>query len=250
MVRIKKNPFSFWFYVIKHSIIAVFNAEETRGGILKSFVSWTIAVIAGAGVIVTLGWAGWLKGVGNNTSTYLAAFVSGLILRFITNLITTPANLYFMARRDADKLNWGDVRSSIWKEPEDKPIMVGVKLERDEAHSVQSMRAILRSVVKDGKIWFNGYGESMLPIRKPDGVIAWMKSFSQEKPRNILLASVSNEKLQIRVRRGDSEQVLEFDIGTYDVEIGFTAEGGVDGHVFRGLLLFDGKSIDLKKLKR
>ncbi len=248
MARIKKNPFSFWFYVIKHSIVAVFTAEETKGNLLKSLASWIIAFIGGVGV-ATLGEASWLKGVSNNTLTLLAALVSGLILRFITNLIITPANLYFMARRDADKLSWSDVKSSVWKEPEDKPIIVGVKLEREEAHSVQSMRAMLRSVVKDGQFWFNGYGEHMLPIRKSGGVIAWMKSFSHEKPRNILLASLSGEKIQIRVKKGDEEQILEFDRGTYDVEIGFTAEGGVDGHVFRGLLLFDGKSVDLKKLK-
>src|SRR5262245_57628306 len=156
MAQIKKNPLSFWLYVIKHSFIAIFDSEETRGSFLKSVVSWTISVIAGLSVIATLGWIGWLKGIGNNALTYLATLISSLVLRFVTNLITTPSNLYFMARRDADKLNWGDVKSSVWREPQEKSIMVGVKLERDEPHSVQYLRAILRSVVKDGQIWFKG----------------------------------------------------------------------------------------------
>jgi len=249
MARIKKTPIAFWSYIVGRSFIAVFNTKETRDSLLKFVGKWVLAIIAGFGVVATLGWVGWIKGFGNNTLTYLFAFASGLLLKFLSNLVIIPANLYFEVRGDADKLNWGDVKSSVWKEPEDRPVIVGVKLEREEAHSVQFMRAILRSVVKDGQIWFNGYGEYMLPIRKPNGVIAWMKSFSHEKPRNILLASLSGEKIQIRVKRGDDEQVLEFDSGTYDIEIGFTAEGGVDGYVFKGFLLFDGKSIDLKKIK-
>lgn len=249
MARIERKPLSFWFHVAKRSFIAVFSAEETRDSLWKFLGKWVLAIIVGLGVVATLGWAGWFKGVGNNTLTYLAAFASGLLLRFLSNLVIIPAKLYFDVRRDADKLNWGDVSSSVWKEPPDSPVMVGVKLEREEPHSVQSMRAMLHSVVKDGQIHFKGYGEYMLPIRKADGVLAWMKSFSHEKPRNIQLASLSGEKLQIRIRRGESEEVLEFDAGTYDVEIGFTAEGGVNGHVFRGLLFSDGKSVDLKKLK-
>lgn len=247
--RIRKNLLSFWSHIIKKSITSIFRSEETSGKILESIIKWGLSLIAGFGVIIIgLGSTGVLENIGTNAITYVASFISGLILRFFVNLVTIPANLYFEARGVADKLSWEDVKSSVWKEPVDKPVIVGIRLEREEHHSVQSMRAMLRTVVKDGKIWFNGYGEYMLPIRKSNGVIAWMKSFDHEKPRNIMLASISGEKLQIKLKKGNEEEVREFDIGTYDVEIGFTAEGGVEGHVFRGLLRFDGKSIDLDKI--
>ena len=232
---------------MRHSFISTFTTEETKGDLLKSVISWGISLAAGVGVVTTLGWTGWIDGVGKNTYTYLAALVSGLILRFFTNIVIAPSSLYFETRGVSDKLDWGDVKSSVWKEPANNSIMVGLKLERDESHSVQYLRAVLQSVVKDGKILFKNNGECLIPIRKEDGSNAWMKSFDHARPRSFLLASVVDKSLQIRIKVDEEEKIIEYKIGTYDVVINFMAEGGVKGHLFKGILSFDGKSVELKR---
>ncbi len=248
MTRIKTGQFYFWLYVLKSSFVALFRAKETADNLRGFLGKWVLAIIVSLGAVTTLGWSGWLNLAGNNTLTYGAVLISPLALRFLSNVVAIPANLYFELRRTADRLSWGDVRSSVWKEPQDHSLLVGVRLERDEPHSVQNLRAMLISVVQGGSIYFKGHAESLLPIRNPDGMIAWMESFGNDRPRNFLLATVSSDKMQVKVNAMQVEKVLEFDPGKYDVEIQFTAEGGVDGHTFRGILLFDGKSLELKKL--
>jgi hypothetical protein len=249
VTRIKTGQFYFWLYVLKSSFVALFRAEETADDLRGFLGKWGLAIIVGLGTVTTLGWSGWFNLAGNNTLAYGAVLISALALRFLSNIVAIPANLYFELRRTSDKLSWEDVRSSVWQEPQDHSLLVGVRLERDEPHSVQNLRAMLISVVRDGRIHFKGHAESLLPIRKPDGVIAWMKSFGNDRPRNFLLATVSANKMQMKVKDMQVEKVLEFEPGKYDVEIQFTAEGGVDGHIFRGMLIFDGKSLELKKLR-
>lgn len=249
MNRIKTGPFYFWSYVFKSSFVALFKAKETADSLRSFLWKWGLAIIAGFGAVTTLGWSGWLNWAGNNTLTYGHVLISALLLRFFSNVFTITPNLYFELRRTSDRQSWEDVSSSVWREPQDHPLLVGVRLERDEPYSVQNLRAILISVVRDGEIHFKGDAESILPIRKPDGLIAWRKSFSNDKPRNILLASASADKIQVKVNIRQVEKVLEFDPGKYDVEIQFTADGGVNGHSFRGILIFDGKSLELKKLR-
>lgn len=247
MSRIKPDPLSFWLYVIRHSFIAVFNAKETKVSIWKFILNSILALIIGFSVVGFLGWWGLIIGLGNNSLTYFLGFLSSFFLRVLSNATIISANLYFEQRSISDKWSWKDVSSSTWKEPFSSALIVGVTISRTEAHSVQNLKAFLHSVVKDGQIHFQGYGQNQLPIRKSDGVIAWAKSFSPEKPRNILLASLENGKVLVRVKDGQEERELFFEKGIYDVEIGFTADGSVDGHIFKGLLVSDGKSLDLKK---
>jgi hypothetical protein len=245
----KSGTYHFWSRVFKLSFVALFRAKETADNLRGFLWKWAVAIIIGLGAIATLGWRGWLTWAGINTLTLGNVIVSALVLRFLSNLLTVSANLYFDQRRIADKLSWEDVRSSVWEQPEGHPLLVGVRLERDEAHTVQSLRAALVSIVGDGQYHFKGNAETILPIRKPDGIIAWMKSFNNERPRNFLLASVSGDKMLVKFNDRQAETLKEFGPGKYDVEIQFSAEGGVAGHNFRGILVFDGKSVGLKKLR-
>jgi len=263
MRKIKKDSIrSFWWEVFMTSAKSVFTAEETKKKWFELLLSIGTSIAFATAGVVYLGNVGfWAKSTWTNMWTYLQVFMVFCTIRFISNLPFFSARHYFEQRKIADILTWGDVKSSVWKDPEEKPFYrVGITLEREESHQVNYMRATLKSVMRNGVPIFSGGNDCHLPIWKESGQYNtnWMSSFSDSKPRKILLAYIDDGKMRLDTAQVDKTggQVkiennvpLVYESGMYTIVVEFKSENSENNHVFKGDLVFDGQSLTLKKRK-